>query len=75
MFIIVSNAVVSINNANAIYIPYSGSLKIETETSAMVIANIPDNALQVVAEGVASKRPYVEFEDAVLELQEVGDDC
>lgn len=69
MFIITDNAVVNIAHANAIYIVDEG-LKIETEESAMVITNIPDNALQQVAEGVAEVKRFIEFEDAELMLGE-----
>lgn len=69
MFIITDNAVVNIANANAIYIVDEG-LKIETEESAMVITNIPDNALQQVAEGVAEVKRFIEFEEAELMLGE-----
>ena len=74
MYILVSNSVVSIANANAIYVT-DGLLKIETETSAMVISNIPENALQQVAEGVAEGKRYIEMEDATLELMEAEDDA
>ena len=74
MYIIVSNSVVSIANANAIYVT-DGMLKIETETSAIALSNIPENALQQVAEGVAEGKRFIEMEDAVLELAEVENDA
>ena len=74
MYIIVSNSVISIANANAIYVA-DGLLKIETETSAMVISNIPENALQQVAEGVAEGKRFIEMEEATLELAEAEDDA
>lgn len=74
MYILVSNSVVSIANANAIYVT-DGMLKIETETSAMAISNIPENALQQVAEGVAEGKRFIEFEDATLELAEAENEA
>ena len=74
MYILVSNSVISIANANAIYVT-DGLLKIETETSAMAISNIPENALQQVAEGVAEGKRFIEMEDATLELAEAEDDA
>lgn len=74
MYILVSNSVVSIANANAIYVT-DGMLKIETETSAMAISNIPENALQQVAEGVAENKRFIEFEDAILELAEAENEA
>lgn len=74
MYILVSNSVISIANANAIYVT-DGLLKIETETSVMAISNIPENALQQVAEGVAEGKRFIEMEDATLELAEAEDDA
>ena len=74
MYIIVSNSVVSTANANAIYVT-DGMLKIETETSAIALSNIPENALQQVAEGVAEGKRFIEMEDAVLELAEAENDA
>lgn len=69
MYIILSNAVVGISEKDAIYVPESGCVKIEREQTALLLVNVPDNALQLIAEGVADGKRFIEM-DAELALGE-----
>lgn len=69
MYIILSNAVVGISEKDAIYVPESGYVKIEREHTALLLSGVPDNALQLIAEGIAEGKRFIEM-DAELALEE-----
>lgn len=66
MYIIASDCIVSVELADVVYIPESNILRLERAGTCYDLKNAPDNALQLVAEGIAEGKRFIEFEDAVL---------
>jgi hypothetical protein len=63
MFIIASDVVINIDNMEAVYVR-DGNLCCETGHGVYELKDIPDNALQQVAEALAEGKKYLELEDA-----------
>lgn len=69
MTLILSNAVVHLGPAHAIYVT-DNNLWVEYGASAIRIFNIPENALQQIAVAEAEGQKFLEMDDAELYLGE-----
>lgn len=65
MFLIASDVVINTSNVEAIYIK-DGQLCCDVNTGVYTLNNIPNNALQQVAEALAEGKQFLELEEAKL---------
>ena len=72
MTLILDNAVVNTDHYGYIYV-VDGKLCLGNSVSVIMIDNIPENALQQIAVAKAEGKSYLEFDEAVLLLEDNND--
>ena len=68
MYIIASDCILNVELADVVYVPESGVIRFERAGVYYELERAPDNAMQLIAEGVAEGKRYIEFDDAKLVL-------
>ena len=66
MWIIASDVILNVDMADTIYVSESGVLRFERAGVCYELANVPDNAMQQVAVGIAEGKRFIEFEEATI---------
>lgn len=66
MHIIASDCILSVDMADAVYVPEDNVLRLERAGTCYELTNIPENAMQQVAVGIAEGKSYIEFDSARL---------
>lgn len=69
MRLILSNAIINLDRIVSIYVE-DGTLRLERDDAAYIIGNIPENALQQIAIAYAQGKTFLEFDTAILSLEE-----
>lgn len=69
MRLILANAIINLDRIVSIYIE-DGTLRLERDDAAYIVRNIPENALQQIAIAYAQGKTFLEFDTAILSLEE-----
>lgn len=69
MKLILSNAIINLDRIVSIYVE-DGTLRLERDDAAYIIRNIPENALQQIAIAYAQGKTFLEFDTALLSMEE-----
>ena len=66
MYIFASDCVLNVELSDVVYVPESNILRFERAGCCYELTNIPEDAMQRIAMGIAEGKRYIEFEDATL---------
>lgn len=69
MRLILSNAIINLDRIVSIYVE-DGTLRLERDDAAYIIRNIPGDALAQIAIAYAQGKTFLEFDTAILNLEE-----
>lgn len=69
MYLILSNSIVNTMHYGHIYMA-DNKLCLGNSTAVIVIDNVPSDALSKIAVAIVERREFVEFEDAVLMMED-----
>ncbi len=72
MKLILSNAIINLDRIVSIYIE-DGTLRLERDDAAYIIRNIPENALQQIAIAYAQGKTFLEFDTALLSMEDTDE--
>lgn len=75
MYIFATDCILSVDLADVAYIPESGVLRLERSGCCYELKNVPDNALQLIAEGIAEGKRFIDFDEASLVREGDEDDA
>lgn len=73
MYIIASDVILSVDMCDVIYVPESNIVRFERAGTCYELEGAPDNAMQLIAEGVAEGKRYIEFDEAKLVREDDND--
>lgn len=73
MYIFAADCVLSVDMCDVVYVPESNVLRLERAGTCYELKNVPDNALQLIAEGIAEGKRFIEFENAELIMEDNND--
>lgn len=71
MVLLTAHEIIPLND-KCIYIS-EGLLVVESDTTARYVKNVPENAVQQIAVGLAEGKNYIEFEDSELVMEDEND--
>ena len=70
MRLILANAIINMDRIVSTYIETDGTLRLDCNDAAYIVRNIPENALQQIAVAYAQGKTFLEFDTAILSLEE-----
>lgn len=70
MRLILANAIINMDRIVSTYVEMDGTLRLDRDDAAYIVRNIPENALQQIAVAYARGKTFLEFDTAILSLEE-----
>lgn len=72
MRLILANAIINLDRIVSIYVE-NDTLRLERDDAAYIIRNIPENALQQIAIAYAQGKTFLEFDTALLSMEDTDE--
>ena len=72
MKLILSNAIINLDRIVSIYVE-DDTLRLERDDAAYIIRNSPDKALPQIAVAYAQGKTFLEFDTALLSMEDTGE--
>lgn len=72
MYIITSNCILNVELADVVYVPENNVVRFERAGTYYELKDIPEDAMQQIAMGIAEGKRFIEFDDAKLILEANG---